>query len=243
MNELVGQVAVVTGAGSGIGRGIAVAFAEAGAQVVLAGRRAAPLEAVQAEIEDKGGRALAVPTDVTVEDAVAHLFARAVATFGQVDILVNNAGVSVGGPPDQLTLEAWRHVIDVNLTGVFLCSREALRIMQPRRRGRILNIGSISARMPRAHAAPYATSKFGLEGLTRALALDARPYGIAVSVLHPGNTVSALWEGRDEQTDTEGIMPAEELARVALLMVTLPPEINMLESVVLPVRQPFLGRG
>ena len=201
------------------------------------------LDAVRDEIAAAGGRALAIPTDVTDEDAVADLFARAHAEDGHVDILVNNAGIAGGGPVDELTLATWQRVIDVNLTGAFLCSRAALRVMKPRRRGRILNIGSISAQMPRVHSVPYTTSKFGLEGMTRALALEARPYGIAVSVLHPGNTTSAIWEGREEQTDVEGIMPAAEVARVALLMVTLPPEINMLESVVLPVRQPFLGRG
>jgi NAD(P)-dependent dehydrogenase (short-subunit alcohol dehydrogenase family) len=243
MGELSGQVAIVTGAGSGIGRSIAVALAAAGARVVLAARRVEMLATAQAEIEAAGGQAMAIPTNVTDEDVVIALFAQTVARWGQVDILVNNAGVSVGGPPDELSLEAWRRVIDVNLTGVFLCSREALRVMKPQRRGRILNIGSISARMPREHALPYATSKFGLEGMTRSLALDARPFGIAVSVLHPGNTMSELWEGRDAQTAVEGIMPAGELARVALLMLSLPAEINMLESVVLPVSQPYLGRG
>jgi NAD(P)-dependent dehydrogenase (short-subunit alcohol dehydrogenase family) len=136
MGRLQDQVAIVTGASAGIGRGVAAAFAAEGAKVVLAARSREKLEAVAEAIRQKGGAALAVPTDVTVEEDVANLFRRAVETFGRVDVLVNNAGVSVGGPPDELSLEAWRKVIDVNLTGAFLCSREALRVMKPRRSGR-----------------------------------------------------------------------------------------------------------
>jgi NAD(P)-dependent dehydrogenase (short-subunit alcohol dehydrogenase family) len=243
MGRLQDQVAIVTGASAGIGRGVAAAFAAEGAKVVLAARSREKLEAVAEAIRQKGGAALAVPTDVTVEEDVANLFRRAVETFGRVDVLVNNAGVSVGGPPDELSLEAWRKVIDVNLTGAFLCSREALRVMKPRRSGRVINIGSVSAKVPRTNAAPYAASKFGLEGLTRSLALDAREYGVAVSILHPGNTESELWRGREEVAAREGVMPADELARVVVVMAALPPEINFLEGVVLPVTMPFLGRG
>jgi NAD(P)-dependent dehydrogenase (short-subunit alcohol dehydrogenase family) len=243
MAQLLDQVAVVTGASAGIGRAVAAAYAAEGAKVVLAARNQEKLADVADAIRAVGGAALAVPTDVTNEGEVANLFRQAVETFGRVDLLVNNAGVSIGGPPDELTLEAWQKVIDVNLTGAFLCSREALRVMKPRRSGRIINVGSVSAKVPRRHSAPYAASKFGLEGLTRSFALDAREFGISVSILQPGNTESELWRGREEIAAREGVMPAEELARVAVLMAALPPGINFLEGVVLPVTMPFLGRG
>lgn len=240
---LAGRVAVVTGAGTGIGEGIARAFAAAGARLALAGRSRAPLEAVTARIAAAGGSALALPTDVTDEASVAALFDQVVSAWGGVDILVNNAGVAAPGAADELSLADWRRVLDTNLTGAFLCSRAALRLMKPRRAGRILNVGSISAKMPRRHSAAYTTSKFGLEGLTRALALEARDYGVAVSVLQPGNVDTPLWSGREEMARKEGIMTPADLARIALLMVSLPPDVNLLESLVLPLGQPFLGRG
>jgi NAD(P)-dependent dehydrogenase (short-subunit alcohol dehydrogenase family) len=180
---------------------------------------------------------------VTLEENVINLFRRTLEVFGRVDILVNCAGITNRSPTDELSLEAWKNVLDVNLNGAFLCSREALRIMKRQRSGRIINIGSISAKMPRPHTAPYTTSKFALEGLTRSLALDARDYGIAVSILHPGNTATPLWDGRDDQARQEGIMSPTDLARVMVMMAALPPDVNMLESIMLPVSMPFLGRG
>lgn len=243
VGQLQDRVTVVTGASTGIGRAIAVAFATEGAKIVLAARKREKLADVAGEIHAAGATALVVPADVTDEGEVANLFKQSVEAFGRVDVLVNNAGVSIGGPPDELTLDAWRKVIDVNLTGAFLCSREALRVMKPQRSGRIINIGSVSAKVPRRNSAPYAASKFGLEGLTRSLALDAREFGIAVSILQPGNTESDLWKGREEIAEREGVMPAAELARVAVLMAALPAEINFLEGIVLPLSMPFLGRG
>ncbi len=243
MGQLDERVAIITGAGSGIGRAIALAYAAEGARVVLAARGADRLSALADEIHSAGGTALAQPTDVTSEDQVAALFKAALAAFGRVDILVNNAGVAIGGPTDEMSLETWRRVLDVNLTGPFLCSREALRAMKAQGGGRIINIGSVSAKVPRAHSAPYTTSKFGLEGLTRSLALDGRAHGVAVSVLQPGNTATPIWEGREDQARKEGLMSPDDLARVALLMAALPPEVNMLEGVVLPVSMPFVGRG
>jgi NAD(P)-dependent dehydrogenase (short-subunit alcohol dehydrogenase family) len=156
---------------------------------------------------------------------------------------VNNAGIIVGTPTESLALADWQRVIDVNLTGAFLCSRAAFRAMKPRG-GRIINIGSTAAKVPRPHSAAYTTSKFALEGLTRSLALDGREHGIAVSILHPGNTASALWGGaEDEQRRREGVMSASEVARVAVVMAALPPDINLLEGLLLPVAMPFLGRG
>lgn len=243
MGQIQDRVAVITGASTGIGKSIAMAFVAEGAKIVLASRSADKLEAVAQEIQGAAGTALVVPVDVTVEDAVVDLFRQAVDAFGRVDILVNNAGVSKGAPTDELSLEVWQQVIDVNLTAAFLCSREALKIMKSQRAGRIINIGSVSAKVPRIHSAAYTTSKFGLEGLTRSLALDARDFGIAVSILHPGNTATPIWTGREDIARQEGVMSPDDLARVAVTIAALPPEVNMLESTVLPVSMPFVGRG
>ena len=243
MGQLQDQVSVITGASSGIGERVAAAFAAEGAATVLAARRQERLEAVAAEIQEAGGKALVVPTDVTRETQVAALFQKATDAFGRVDILVNNAGIGGAGPTEELSLEVWQRVLDVNLTGAFLCSRAALRIMRPRSSGRIINIGSVSAKVPRPDAAAYTASKFGLEGLTRSLALDARSHGIAVSILHPGNTSTPLWRGREETARKEGTMSPDDIARIVVMMAALPPELNLLEGVVLPLSMPFVGRG
>ena len=243
MGQLQDRVAVITGASTGIGQSIAVAFAAEGAKTVIASRSREKLEVTANEIRSAGGQVKVIPTDVTVEQEVIALFQQTLDAFGRVDILVNNAGVSKGGPTDELSLEVWQQVIGVNLTGAFLCSREALKIMKPQRSGRIINIGSVSAKVPRVHSAPYTTSKFGLEGLTRSLALDARDFGIAASILHPGNTATPIWTGREEIARQEGVMSPDDLARVAVTIATLPPEVNLLESTVLPVSMPFVGRG
>ncbi len=243
MGKLQDQVTVITGASSGIGASIATAFAAEGATTVLAARRQDRLEAAAGEIRSTGGSALVVPFDITVEEQVRELFQKTRDAFGRVDILINNAGIARGGPTEKLTLQDWQKVLDVNLTGAFLCSREALRIMKPRRSGRIINIGSVSAKVPRFASAPYTTTKFGLEGLTRSLALDARRSGISVSILHPGNTTSEMWRGREETARREGSMSPEDVARIVVMMATLPPEVNMLEGVVLPLSMPFVGRG
>jgi NAD(P)-dependent dehydrogenase (short-subunit alcohol dehydrogenase family) len=243
MGRLQDRIAVITGASTGIGKSIAVAYATEGAKIVLASRNKDKLEIVAKEIEDAGGSALVAPLDVTDEGAVIDLFRQAVEAFDRVDILVNNAGVSKGAPTDELSLEVWQQVIDVNLTAAFLCSREAIKSMKARGSGRIINIGSVSAKVPRIHSAAYTTSKFGLEGLTRSLALDMREFGIAVSVLHPGNTATPIWTGREEIARREGVMSPDDLAQVAVAIATLPPEVNMLESIVLPLSMPFVGRG
>src|SRR6187551_2782797 len=161
------RVVLVTGASSGIGQACALAFAEKGAKVVLAARRADRLQSLVARIESQGGEALAVGTDVTDEAAVQNLFDRAVDRFGTVDVLINNAGVADSTAIYEMPLELWQQVISTNLTSAFLCSRAAFRVMKEQRRGRILNIGSISARVPRQNSPAYAASKWGLDGLTR----------------------------------------------------------------------------
>ncbi|HEY1067281.1 MAG TPA: SDR family oxidoreductase [Pirellulales bacterium] len=239
---LAGKSALVTGANRGIGRAIARGLAAAGASVTLAGRTLASLQEASVEIAVLGGRAFPAVADVTDEAAVERLFALHVEQFGGLDVLVNNAGAFDGGPFDELTAEAWDKVIAVNLRGPFLCGRAAFRLMKASGRGgRILNLGSISAQRPRANSAPYATSKFGVQGLTHAMALDGRPYKIAVSCLHPGNVLS---ERRvNDPQDREPMMTVDELADVAVHMCGLPPHVNMLEAIVLPIDQEYLGRG
>ncbi len=243
MGQLTDRVAIITGASTGIGHTIGAVFAREGAKVVLAARRREPLEALALEIQKAGGTALAIVTDVGVEEQVLNLFRRTMDAYGRVDILVNNAGTAVGKPTDELTLEEWRRVIDCNVTGAFLCSREALKIMKRQRSGRILNIGSVSAKVPRPNSAAYTTSKYALEGLTRSLAVDGRAHGIAVSVLQPGNVDTPIWRGREEVVAREGAASPDDIARIALTMVTLPPDLNMFEAIVLPLTMPMLGRG
>ena len=243
MEQLQDRIAVITGASTGIGRSIAAAFAAEGAKTVLASRNREKLAAAAHEIQRTSGQVLVIQTDVMSEDEVIDLFRQTLDKFGRVDILVNNAGLSQGGPPDELSLELWQRVLGVNLTGAFLCSREAFKIMKNQRSGRIINIGSVSAKVPRVNSAPYTTSKFGLEGLTRSLALDGREHGIAVSIIHPGNTMTPIWTGREEIAREEGVMAPDDLARIAVTIAALPAEVNMLETIVLPVSMPFVGRG
>jgi NAD(P)-dependent dehydrogenase (short-subunit alcohol dehydrogenase family) len=243
MKQLQDKVAVITGGGSGIGKGIAQAFASEGCHVVLAGRTVPRLEAAAAEMRALGVQALAVPTDVSDEAQVVALFEAAVDHFNRLDLLVNSAGAFDGGPIEELSLQAWNNVIGACLTGPFLCIREAFKIMKPARAGRIINIGSISAQRSRLNSAPYTSSKFGVWGLTQAAALEGRAYGISVGALHPGNTLVERRAASGKTSDDEPMIATEEMARVALLMATLPPEANMLEAIVLPVEQMYIGRG
>ncbi|MCH7744492.1 MAG: SDR family oxidoreductase [Chloroflexi bacterium] len=242
MGQLDGKITIITGAGTGIGKGIARAYAREGATLVLAARNKGNLEGTAEETRSIGAETLVIPTDVTSEAQVIALFERTVAEFGRVDILVNNSGVFDGGPLDELSLETWQKVIDVNLTGVFLCTREAMKIMKRQGGGRIINIGSISAQMPRMNSAPYATTKHALVGLTKSTALEGREFGVVASCLHPGNVVTE----RNSNTiprDGEPMMSADDVAMAALTMAALPLNVNMLEAIVLPVAQKYLGRG
>jgi NAD(P)-dependent dehydrogenase (short-subunit alcohol dehydrogenase family) len=243
MGKLDGKVAIVTGGNRGIGAAIAEAFAREGCAVVLAARDEGRLAETASQLEAGGATVLAVPTDISDEEQVEALFARATERFGRLDILVNNAGAFDGGPLDELTLEAWEKVMAVNLRGPFLCTRAAFRIMKRQRSGRILNIASISAQRVRPHSAPYSTSKHGLWGLTQVTALEGRDYGIAASCLHPGNTRNERRSLGQTPQDQEPMMTCDELAETALLMASLPPHVNMLEAIVLPVEQLYVGRG
>jgi NAD(P)-dependent dehydrogenase (short-subunit alcohol dehydrogenase family) len=243
MSLLKDQVALVTGASSGIGAAIAEAFSREGAHVILAARTPEKLELIKDRIVSAGFTATSIQTDVSEEASVLALFDEIRRSHKSLDILVNNAGIGIGGPTEDLSFETWRKVMRVNLDGAFLCAREAFKIMKTQGRGRIINIGSVSAKMPRVNSAPYTTSKFALEGLTRSLALDGRAYGISVGVLQPGNTMTGIWEGRVAAVNQEGVMMPEDLAKVALSMVALPDGVSVLESTILPISMPFLGRG
>ncbi|MDG0867656.1 SDR family oxidoreductase [Candidatus Lucifugimonas marina] len=247
MGQLDGKVAIVTGGGSGIGKGIAKAFADEGCSVVIAARNAERLDAAAAQLSSGGATVISIPTDVTSEEQVASLFAKTMDQFGKLDVLVNNSGAFDGGPVEDLTMEQWNKVIDVNVTGPFLGSREAFRIMKKQGGGRIINIGSIAAQKPRHSSSPYTTSKHAVWGLTQSLALEGRDHGIAVSALHPGNVmVERRGDGKSATGRDEGPEPlisTEDMGRTALLMATLPPESNMLEAIVLPLGQAYLGRG
>lgn len=242
MSILQGRVAVVTGASSGIGEACALAFVEKGAKVVLAARRAERLSSLVERIESGGGEALAVATDVTDEAAVQNLFDQAVARFGTVDVLINNAGVADSTPVDEMPLELWNQVIHTNLTSAFLCSRAAFRVMKGKGRGRILNIGSISARVPRQHSPAYAASKWGLDGLTRSLAIDGREHNIAASIFHPGIVATEIAPGAVKLPENFAASP-EDIAGVIVHMCDIPDHLNFYEGMVVQIDLPFLGRG
>lgn len=239
MSKLNGKVALVTGANRGIGRGIAEGLAAEGAAIVITARDAALLNEAAQAITAAGATVLAVAADVSDEAQVQQVFARTMERFGRLDLLVNNAGTWAGyGPLDEMTLAAWENVMAVNLRGPFLCTREAMKIMKAQRGGRIINIGSIASQRVRPNSAAYSTSKHGLVGLTQVTALEGRDYGIACGCLHPGNVAVDR-----RANDAEPMMEVVDVARAAVAMATLSPEVNMLEATVLPLAQTFLGRG
>jgi len=239
---LEGRVAVVTGASSGIGEACALAFVEKGAKVVLAARRAERLEELVKRIEGMGGEALAVMTDVTREADVDNLFERALERFGTIDVLINNAGIADSTPVYDMPLELWHQVIETNLTSAFLCSRAAFRVMKDKGRGRIVNIGSISARVPRENSPAYAASKWGLDGLTRSLAIDGRAFNIAASIFHPGIVATEIAPGAVKLPADLSADP-RDIAAVIIHMCDIPDHLNFYEGMVVQNKIPFLGRG
>jgi NAD(P)-dependent dehydrogenase (short-subunit alcohol dehydrogenase family) len=245
-------VAVVTGAGSGIGRAVAVELLRGGWAVALAGRRPQTLEETGALVPD--GERLAVRTDVARPEDVAALFAATVERFGRVDLLFNNAGTfGPGGVPvEELSYDAWRHVVDTNLNGAFLCAQAAYRQMkeQSPQGGRIINNGSISAHAPRPHSAPYTATKHALTGLTKALSLDGRPYRIAVGQIDIGNAatdMTARMQSGVLQANgsvvAEPVMDVADVARTVRHMAELPLEANVQFATVLATTMPYVGRG
>ena len=247
------KVAVVTGAGSGIGKAVALALAGEGYDVVLAGRRAEALERTAREGHSGRSQLLPVPTDVTDPTSVRALFDRTKETFGRVDLLFNNAGIGAPGVSlDELTVEQWRAVVDTNLTGPFLCTQQAFRIMrgQTPQGGRIINNGSISAYVPRPYSAPYTATKHAITGLTRSTSLDGRKYDIACGQIDIGNAgtdmAAKMAKGVPQangEIAVEPLMDVGHVARAVVYMAGLPLDANVQFMTVMATKMPFIGRG
>ena len=248
-----GKVAIVTGAGTGVGKSVALALLEEGYAVALAGRRAELLEAVTAEAGSAASRALAVPTDVSDPQSVRALFVSTKDNFGRLDLLFNNAGI-FGTPVllEDIAYDQWKSVVDTNLTGAFLCTQEAFRLMisQDPRGGRIINNGSVSALAPRPNSAPYTATKHAITGLTKSTALDGRKYDIACGQIDIGNAATAstagMVEGMPQANGTIAPEPrfdTEHVARAVVYMASLPLDANVQFMTVMATKMPLIGRG
>ena len=243
MSELSGKVAIITGASRGIGFGLAQALLNAGCCVGICSRDLTGITDAAKRLNAASERIVSLSVDVSNEADVQKLFDDVTRKFGPPDIVVNNAGAFDGGPVDTLSLEAWNNVVGACLTGSFLCTRAAFALMKPRRRGRILNIGSISAQRPRENSSAYTAAKFGVQGLTYATALEGRPFGISVSCLHPGNVLVERRVESGLKSDDEPMMEVDSIVRAAMTMLTMPDNVNFLEAIVLPNEQLYVGRG
>jgi NAD(P)-dependent dehydrogenase (short-subunit alcohol dehydrogenase family) len=247
------KIAMVTGAGSGIGKAVALAFLQNGYRVVLAGRRKEMLEKAVAEAGPAGVRGLVVPTDVTDPQSIRALFARTKEAFGRLDVLFNNAGTNAPGIPlEDLSYEQWKAVVDTNLTGVFLCTQEAFRLMksQDPRGGRIINNGSISAHVPRPNSAPYTATKHAVTGLTRTTSLDGRKYDIACGQIDIGNALTEMAarmakgvQQANGTTAVEPLMDVKNVADAVLFMAGLSLDANVQFLTITATKMPFIGRG
>ena len=247
------KVAVVTGAGTGVGKAAAVALVQDGYRVALAGRRPERLAEAAAAAGAAGARALVVPTDVSDPQSVRALFARTKEAFGRLDLLFNNAGVGAPGILlEELSYEQWKSVVDINLTGAFLCTQEAFKLMknQEPRGGRIINNGSISAHAPRPNSAPYTATKHAMTGLTKSTSLDGRKYNIACGQIDIGNAATDLTARMargvpqaNGSTAVEPLMDVGHVARAVLYMASLPLDANVQFLTVMATQMPFVGRG
>jgi NAD(P)-dependent dehydrogenase (short-subunit alcohol dehydrogenase family) len=247
------KIAIVTGAGSGIGKASAIALLKAGYAVALAGRRADALQETMKQAGADGARALAVPTDVTSPDAVQALFGKVKEKWGRLDLLFNNAGQNAPGIPlEDLSFEQWKAVVDVNLTGMFLCIQEAFRVMkgQTPRGGRIINNGSISAHAPRPNSTPYTATKHAVTGLTKCASLDGRKYDIACGQIDIGNALTEMAARMAKgvpqangEIAIEAVMDVQHVANAIVHMASLPPEANVQFMTVMATKMPFVGRG
>ena len=246
------KVAMVTGAGSGVGKAVTLALLREGYHVALAGRRQDALEQTVAEAGPAGPRALVVPTDIRDPVAIRALFVQTQAVFGRLDLLFNNAGIFGGGLIEELSYAQWQAVVETNLTGPFLCTQEAFKLMksQDPRGGRIINNGSISAHTPRPNSAPYTATKHAITGLTKSTALDGRKYDIACGQIDIGNalteTTVGMTQGVPQANGTlaaEPVMDVEHVARAVLHMASLPLDTNVLSLTIMATKMPFIGRG
>ena len=247
------KTAIVTGAGSGIGKAVAIGLLEEGYGVVLAGRRADMLGGTVRDAGASGARALPVPTDISDPQAVRALFAATRERFGRLDLLFNNAGIAARGAPlEELTVDEWKAIVDVNLTGAFLCTQQAFLIMkgQQPQGGRVINNGSISAHAPRPHSAPYTATKHAITGLTKSTALDGRRFNIACGQIDIGNAATAMTARMDTgvpqangQTATEPRLDVGHVVRAVLYMASLPLDANVQFMTVMATKMPFIGRG
>jgi NAD(P)-dependent dehydrogenase (short-subunit alcohol dehydrogenase family) len=246
------RVALITGAGSGIGAAVALTLGNHGYAVVLAGRRRDALEETSALAATSGADTLVVPTDVRDPDAVRALFAATESAFGRLDVLFNNAGIGSGGNIEDLPIDTWRAVVDTNLTGAFLCTQAAFDLMrrQDPRGGRIINNGSISAHAPRPNAAPYTATKHAITGLTKSTSLDGRKYDIACGQIDIGNAATELMSRAttglpqaDGSVRVEPTMALDHVARAVLYMADLPLDVNVPSLTVMATKMPFVGRG
>ncbi|RDI61112.1 SDR family oxidoreductase [Microvirga subterranea] len=247
------KIAIVTGAGTGVGKAITRGLLEAGFTVLMAGRRRDVLEAAEREVRAPGTTVLSVPTDITDPASVAALFAKAKEDFGRLDLLVNNAGIGAPAIPlEDLSIEQWRSVVDTNLTGAFLCTQEAFRIMkdQSPRGGRIINNGSVSAYAPRPLSAPYTATKHAILGLTKSTALDGRPYDIACGQIDIGNAATDMTTKiatgvlqANGSVAAEPTIDPKHVADAVVYMANLPLAANVLTMTVMATKMPFVGRG
>ncbi|WP_255468403.1 SDR family oxidoreductase [Reyranella sp. CPCC 100927] len=247
------RIALITGAGTGVGKAAALALAKEDYSLVLTGRRKEPLEEVAAAAQASGAKTLVIPADVGDPAQVKALFAKTKEAFGRLDLLFNNAGMGAPAVPmDQLPVEQWKAVVDVNLTGSFLCAQEAMRLMkeQTPQGGRIINNGSISAHAPRPNSVAYTATKHAITGLTKCIALDGRPFDIACGQIDIGNALTPLaarmTQGvpqADGSVRAEPVMDVESVGRTIVYMATLPPDANALFVTVMATKMPFVGRG
>jgi NAD(P)-dependent dehydrogenase (short-subunit alcohol dehydrogenase family) len=247
------KVAIVTGAGSGVGKATAITLLQHGYCVALAGRRQEPLEQTMTTAGLSGERALVVPTDVGNPESVRALFAKTKEKFGRLDVLFNNAGVNAPGIPlEELSYEQWKSVVDINITGPFLCTQEAFKLMKSQnpRGGRIINNGSISAHAPRPDSAPYTATKHAITGLTKSISLDGRKYDIACGQIDIGNAATDMAarmakgvKQANGEIAVEPLMDVEHVARTVLYMANLPLDANVQFITVMATKMPFVGRG
>ena len=247
------KVALVTGAGTGVGRAVSIALAKAGYNIVLAGRRKEMLDKVAGEINAVGAQALAVPTDVSKRESILALFATVKSSFGRLDVLFNNAGIGAPAVPlEDLPFETWQNVVATNFTGMFLCTQEAIKIMksQSPRGGRIINNGSISAHAPRPFSVAYTSTKHAVTGLTKCISLDGRKYDIACGQIDIGNAMTSLASRMSKgvkqangEIAVEAMMTVEQVANAVVHMASLPLATNVQFMTIMATKMPFVGRG